>query len=100
MLVLLLILYPTIGQHPKEQDLAAGLVSGLHRRVCPPSSSTGFAMDRVVTLYAPVKPDTRFLCCGPEGLNPVGDCCSRLGWGFRLLKEEFIAQYINNTSKH
>lgn len=53
--VLLLILYPTIRQHPREQDLAPGLVSVLHRGVCPPSPSTGFAVDRMVTLYDPVK---------------------------------------------
>lgn len=85
MFVLLPILYPTIGQHPKEQDLAPGPVSGLHRRVCSPSSSTGFAMDGVVTLYAPVKPDTRFLCCGPEGLNPVGDTAAAGCGGFSAL---------------
>lgn len=68
MLVLLVIFYPTIRQPPKEQDLAPGPVSGLHGGVCQPSSSTRFAVDRIVTSYAPVKSHTRFLCCGPEGI--------------------------------
>lgn len=83
--VLLLIPYPTIRQHPEEQDLAPGPVSGFHRGVCPPSSSTRFAVDRIATLYAPVKSHASFLCCGRKGLNPVSGCCGRLGWVFHFL---------------